>query len=316
MSSWLSRLAARPTRIAPDSERVRRSATCGDPDQLQDACRGTGAQVGTEPALLPAPEVVGEADGGDREQARLRHGDDPADERQSQPAMVLALQAEGEQDVAELATTVEEAAEVAQVARCSSSTSVSAPVFLLDASPVIMISQPKPAARGKTAALGLLRQPSLARERLRRRIARPVGSAAGRPLLRFKAAALLVRECGDGEIGVAGEQRPEIAPEIGVAEQQVALARGALTERQRLAFAASRAEARARRPPRPPRRSRRASRRRRPPPWRRGTAGAARRPSSRSAPARRARGDQDRQVVSHLVQAAARSPAGSGRRCR
>ena len=66
-----------------------------------------------EAALLPAPEVVGDPERRHRQEARLLDGDDPADERQPQAAMVSALRPEREQDVAELATAVEEAAQVA-----------------------------------------------------------------------------------------------------------------------------------------------------------------------------------------------------------
>ena len=49
-----------------------------------------------------------------------------------------------------------------------------------------------------------------------------------------------MREGGDRQVAVPAEQRPEVAAEIGVAEQEVARWRLALPERQRLPFAAVR----------------------------------------------------------------------------
>ena len=87
VSSWFRALADRPTSSAPESERVRRSADEGDPDELEDAGRAPRAQVREEAALLPAPAVVGEPDRGDqaaraappssRRAARARRGGSP-----------------------------------------------------------------------------------------------------------------------------------------------------------------------------------------------------------------------------------------------
>ena len=49
-----------------------------------------------------------------------------------------------------------------------------------------------------------------------------------------------MREGGDRQVAVPAEQRREVAAEIGVAEQEVARRRLALTERQRLPFPAVR----------------------------------------------------------------------------
>ena len=137
----------------------------------------------------------------------------------------------------------------------------------------------------------LLRQAALARERLLRRIARCDPDQPPRRLLRDpEAAALLVRERRDRHVAVPAEQRPEVAAEIGVAEQR---GRPVAPRAPRAsAPGPSRgagAERRGRRHPRPPGPWHRASRRRRRSPAPPGTAAAAPRSSSRSAPPRRAR---------------------------
>ena len=71
------------------------------------------AKVLAEAALLPAPEVVGDAERRDGQDARLRDCHDPADEREPQAAVVRRLRAEGEDDVAKLAAAVHEAGKVA-----------------------------------------------------------------------------------------------------------------------------------------------------------------------------------------------------------
>ena len=127
VSSWLSAFAARPTSSAPESERVRQSADSGDADELQDAGRAAGAQVRAEAALGPAPEVVGEPDRGDRQRrpARATPTTQPTSGSR-RPRWLTRQRAAGEQDVAQLAAAVDEAARGrgrSRGARAASSTS-------------------------------------------------------------------------------------------------------------------------------------------------------------------------------------------------
>ena len=128
------------------------------------------------------------------------------------------------------------------MARCSRSTGVSEIVSpARAASAVIAVSQPNPAASGKHLCPRALRQPPLARERLLCVVAGCEPDQPPRRLLRdAEAAALPARERRDGQVALALEQRPQVAAEVGVAEQELALARDPLAERERLSLAAVR----------------------------------------------------------------------------
>ena len=172
----------------------------------------------------------------------LRDGDEPADERQPQPAVVASLRAEGEHDVAQLPAAVEEAAQVARrSARCSSGSSCSAPRGPRSPrSTVIPASQPNPAASGKHGVARRLRQVAAGRRAAPARRSRREPDQAARRFLRDpEAAALLLRERGDRQVAVAVEQRPRSPSQVGVAEQEVAGRCDALAERQRLPLAAA-----------------------------------------------------------------------------
>ena len=87
----------------------------------------------------------------------------------------------------------------------------------------------------------LLRQTSLTRERLMRRVAGREPDQPPRSFLRDpEAATLPARERRDRQVAVTGEEWRQIAAEIGVAEQDRPGRRGALGQRQRLPLPAVR----------------------------------------------------------------------------
>ena len=135
--------------------------------------------------------------------------------------MVRRLRAEGEQDVAQLTSAVDEAGRVA----------AGRPVLQLEleldqleparaASAVIRVSTPKPAATGKQTARA-------AGERNRcpesgSRALEAGGEADERPRNALgdpEAAALPAGERGDSEVGAGGGERPQVAAQVGVAEE-------------------------------------------------------------------------------------------------
>ena len=154
----------------------------------------------------------------------MRDGDDPADEREAQAAVVSSLRPEGEHDVAQLAAAVQEAAEIA----------AGGAVLELDLG--LGDREPAPGRVGRHRRLAAepgreredrvarrLGQPPLARERLAGVEAGREADQPPRDSLRDpEAAALPAREGGDRHVAVAVEQRPQVAAEVGVAEQEVA----------------------------------------------------------------------------------------------
>ncbi len=280
---------------------------------------GALAEVRAEPALLPAPEVVGDAYRGDRQHAR--------DARRRRPSRRAAGEGRGGCALAGR-----------RRARCRGAGARGGgsrggrarwrgargraarggrPACALTASAVIADSQPKPAASGKTASRARWvsrRWPESGSWAL---VAGREPDQPPRRLLRDpEAAALLARERGDRQVGVAVEERRQVAAEVGVAEQQVALVRHSFAERQRLPLAAMRQPEHERARLLGDRAGRIARavvgddhlRLREPAPEL-----LDRRPDPRRLVAG---GDQDRQGFSHSGPAAARSAAGSGRRCR
>ena len=243
-----------------------------------------------EAALLPAPEVVGDAERRDGQDARAarsprpsrrvgaagRGGSGPAGRRRGRCREAGGRGARSR-------------ARSRPVARCSSCELGLADRELRVRG--VRGHRRLAAEAGREREDGvtrLLRQTSLARERLARRVA---GRELDQPPRRFlrdpEAAALPAREGRDRQVAVAGEQRRQIAAKVGVAEQDRAGRRGALGQRQRLPLPA------VREPEHPGagcrrdrRRSRRGTRRRRRSPPRPGTAASAQRLSSRSAPPR------------------------------
>ena len=167
--------AARPTRMrARERPRAQERRTPGSPTSLSTpvvAARGGGRgsraprrSRGRRRRRSQRP-AAGSA-------ARPRQ---PADERQPQPAVVAPLRAEGEQDVAQLAAAVEEAAAGRapwRGARARARARRSPSPRVARRPPSSRVSQPKPAASGKTGLARPLRQAALARERLPRAIAR------------------------------------------------------------------------------------------------------------------------------------------------
>ena len=230
--------------------------------------------------------------------------------------MVPALRAEGEDDVAELAAAVHEAAQGrarSPGARAGARPRRSrAPRSRRRRSS--RDSQPNPAASGKTAsrAFGVSRRWPESGSRAVKPDASSISRRAASfaipkppPCLRAKAAT--VRSASPSSSGVRSPRRSasqsRSAP--GGAARSASVSACPLPRRGR------RSTQRARPPPRR-RRSRRGSRRRRRSPPRPGTAAAALRRSSRSAPPRRARRRGSSGVLSHRsARAAARSAAGS-----
>ena len=159
------------------------------------------------------------------------------------PRWLIASGPNASEDVAQLARAVDEPAEVAPGRRG-------------DASGSSTSSTVRPAAQG------VVRHPRLAAEPGGDREARAAG--AGGTALRWpdsgsrssrpvpsrisdgcgalddaEAASLPLGERGDGEVGPLLEQRPEVADQVGVAEEQRAVGRGPLGQRQRLSLAAA-----------------------------------------------------------------------------
>ncbi len=244
-----------------------------------------------EAPLLAAPDVVRDADRRHGQQARLGDGDEPADEREPQPAVVAPLRPECQQDVAELPAAVDEAAQIAR----------GGAVFQRQAGlPDAELRVHRVGGHCRLAAEAgseredsvarLLGQTPLPRERLLRRIARlPSNQAAGGLLRDPEAATLLLGEGGDRQVAVAVEQRPR--GRRGDRRRRAGDHRAPLRARRASAPVLSPgagAERRGRRHPRRRGRLRRASRRRRRSPAPPEIAAAAPRWSSRSAFPRRA----------------------------
>ncbi len=195
-----------------------------------------------EAALVAAPEVVREPEQRDRCNPRVGEADDPADERQPEAAVVRRLRAEGEQDVPELAASMDEAGEIADG---GAMLELELDLAELEAGSKRIDRHPRlDAEAGREREAGgsrRRREDALPGERLTRRSAcRELDQASRGSLREPEAAALRAREPGDDEIAVSLDERRQVAAQIGVAEQQATRRCGALRDRQRLALAAVR----------------------------------------------------------------------------
>ena len=198
------------------------------------------AQVLAETALLPAPEVVRDPDRRHREDARLCEREHPARERQPQPARWFRSWGPNASRMSRSCRPRWRKPDRSwPVARCS--------------------SRPRPRRRpGRRDRLRGYRRPQPGRRRAGRRPRERSASACAAPRAAPRVvaggeadqsaracfaipetAALLAGEHGDRDVGVAVEERPQVAAEIGVAEQEVACRRRPLAG-QRLPLAAVR----------------------------------------------------------------------------
>ena len=196
-----------------------------------------------EAALLAAPEIVGEAQRGDRRDRRtIRHPDLPADQRQPEAAEVDAERAAGIDGVAELPRPVEEAAGIAPGGAV---TERQLDLAELEPGARGVDRHPHLAAEagrdGEAGGPGRGRERPLARERLSRRdAAEHLDQVARDPLRDPESTADTFRERGHGQVATAVDEPCEVAVEIRVAEQQPARRRRSLGGRQRLSLAAAR----------------------------------------------------------------------------
>ena len=201
-----------------------------------------GAKVLREAALWSRAEVVGEPDRGDRGDPRLERADDPPHERQPQAAVVGRERAEGEEDVTELARPVREPGEIAPGRPVAEGKH---DLLDLEAGRGRVVRHAHLAAeapgdrKARTARLG--GDGTLPGERLERIAAGPEAEQPPRGSLDdAEPTALPFREGGDRQVGAALDERPHVADEIGVAEEQRSLGRSTLGERQGLPLPAPR----------------------------------------------------------------------------
>ena len=242
VSSWLRAFAASPTSSAPESLRVASSPSSGMPTSLRTPVVRPLRRCAAKPRSWPGEEVVGEPDRRDRGDSRLERADDPAGERQAQPAVVCCLRTERKQNVAQLACPVREPAQVAPGRAVAERE-----LDLLDRDAGLdrVARHPRLAAepgRGREHRPPCRRRKrALPRERLAQLASRrQAKKLPGGALDDAEAAALLVREDRDCEVGVALEQRPQVAGEVGVAEQERPLPRLPLGKSERLALSPAR----------------------------------------------------------------------------
>ena len=147
-----------------------------------------------------------------------------------------------EQQVAELAPTVDEAGEVA--AR-RAVLEVELDLADVEPGPQRVDRHPRLDAEAGRDREHLGARPSRERALPGERLldaapAAELDQAAGHALREPEPAAVASREAGDGEVGVVLHERPQVADEVGVAEEERPLAALALGERQRLSLAPAR----------------------------------------------------------------------------
>ena len=191
-------------------------------------------------ALGAAPEVVREPDGRDRGDGRHRDPHDRADERKPQAAEAPRLRGERrEQQVAELPPTVDEAGDVATRRAVLE---VELDLADVEAGPKRVDRHPRLDAEAGRDREHLGARPRRERALPGQRLldaasAAELDQAAGDALREPEPAAGAPREAGDGEVGLVLHERPQVADEVGIAEEERPLAALALGERQRLTLA-------------------------------------------------------------------------------
>ena len=193
------------------------------PTSLRTPVVRPGGEVGGDAAFRPAEQVVRQSDRRHWRDARRERADDPAHLREAEAAVIDPERAEGEHEVHELPAAMQEPAQVTPGGAMPE-----IDLDLLDGQarphrvhghPGLGTGEPErerehPAARSR-------RQRALAGDRLARlQAAGRANQRPRRPLDDPEPAALPLGKRGDREVGVALEQRPEVAGEVGVAEQQ------------------------------------------------------------------------------------------------